>query len=217
MNLEKLKVYSLTEFETINPDLQQAKTNPASKYGSQRDNYIWSLTPYFIDLLLRVKLEDGDTLIYCDADIYWYESPGLIPEWMGNRSLALFTHRFSQKVNTDVGWYNIGVVGFKNTRTARIVSFQWRSWVINTNHAFYESHGTCGDQKFAELFEKIIGRFNIFVVDEETPHYYISPWSTHFGEGKNLYSHFSHFTLLEDDYRDSYNGEWHPCQYPEIR
>src|SRR5690606_35049164 len=124
------------------PKLETVKRLPPGNYGSQRDNYIWSLTPYFINYLLtkdmRTSRVDSDVippesfLIYCDNDIYFYKNPKVILDVIFDKDMGIHTHRFpSTRKKTDVGTYNVGVTVLKKSKIGLLISNLWKEWVHN--------------------------------------------------------------------------------------
>ena len=221
LKINNIILYNLSWYEERYPVLQQAKNNPASSYGDQYSQYCWSLTPWFINHLLSVH--KYDTVIYADTDVYFYNSPYCIVDAMQNRSVAIHTHRFSglYRQNIDTGWYNVGVMVFKAMPPGLTISKTWADWVLTTGHEFYKSHGTCGDQKYLELFIPKFGEQNVLVFDEQAGICHKAPWCTEdcAGDQQTLFYHFSHFIfdLDKNTWQDSWNSEWNPSGNPAIK
>lgn len=222
LNLPGIWLFQLSAIEKNDIELQVTKLLPPSNYGSQRDNYIWALAPYFINYVLTRYIEEGQQLMYVDSDIYFYESPEIIFEQAGGCPLALHTHRFSGDFNTnnDTGWFNVGVVVLSNYPKGREISRFWKKLVMSTNHEWYEKYGTCGDQKYLELIY-LLNATETSIFDNEIPGFvHGAPWCCNDLEGKNIsFFHFSHFChdLKNDTWKDSYKGEWNPTQHSNIK
>lgn len=229
--LSEVVLYSLDVMESIDPDLRKMKNNPASRYGDEHSQYCWALTPYFINYLLETK---EHSLLYCDADIFFYQNPQTIFGVIGSGSVGIHTHRFSGMYQShvkladgigtdiDVGWYNVGVMAFQNNIVSRNISQTWKSWLMKTNHCFYEQYGTCGDQKYLELFVPLFGKDNIYIFDQEGNICHKAPWCTDPCGSDILFYHFSHFNydLQANTWRDHNNvdkPEWRPADNPAIR
>jgi hypothetical protein len=207
--LKNVKAYKLAELEK-DPELLKAKGIKPKIYGDEYSQYCWCLSPYFIDYLLK-RIEENESLIYVDSDILFLQSPEVILEAVGKKSIGLHTHRSNIEERTNVGWYNIGVTVFKNDEDGRQIASLWKSWLLNPDNEFSEQYGTCGDQKYAEKFEDIIGRKNICVFDEEGGLVHLAPWCTHNpGNKEPIFFHFSHFRTDNGVWYDSLNGEWNP-------
>lgn len=222
LSLPGIVVYKLSDLEDRDPELRKAKNNPKSSYGNAHSQYIWTLTPWFINYLFR---KDIAPLLYADADIYFYQSPVIIAQTVGNKSVGIHTHRFTPPYRDDVesGWYNVGVLYFHNTGIALNISECWKKWLLDGPAGpYYATHGGCGDQKFLELFMPFFGRENICVFDQEGAICHQAPWCI---ESCNslpvLFYHFSHFTfdLEKNTWADHLEDppEWLPTADLQIR
>ena len=222
LNLPKVIPYSLKQLESEDEKLVAAKSNPPSQYGDAHSQYCWSLTPYFVNYVLE-RLQDNEKLLYCDSDIYFYDSPEVILQCLENKSVAIHTHRFSGQYDDTIssGWYNVGVMGFKKNVIGLDVSKKWKNWLLEVNHLYYEKYGTCGDQKYLNLFKMLWGDANICVVDEECGILHQAAWCTEKSntnpDQKPLFYHFSHFVAEADNWRDSLRGEWNPSSIDYIK
>lgn len=229
LGLERITIYSLTDLEIENKELQDAKQyNKPSLYGSRSDNYIWSLTPWFTNYV-RSIVEEG-YLMYVDSDICFYHSPEKIIEVMGESAVGIHTHRFSGEYrDTQTGWFNVGVVVFNSTDRAKEISNSWKNWCIKQDHEFYLDYGTCGDQKYLDLFPKL-WQNSVCVFDERALSH-LAPWNfdmmnfhadnmVHYkGRLEPLvFAHLSHFNydLRTDKFKDAYGTEWNPTKEPEV-
>lgn len=216
----RIITYRLSDFEKEDEQLNRSKNNAKSKYGSQRDNYIWSLTPYFVNYVLRNCLDEDEYLMYVDSDLQFFSSPQKILGVIGNKSIGLHTHRFTptrKKINT--GIYNVGVVVFRNNFIGNLVSDKWKYWVMNPGNPYYEEYGTCGDQKYLEAFFLICDHNDISIFDQDGLIFHGAPWCCNDLKDKKIdFYHFSHFKIVSDsEWRDSYHGEWNPTRYTNIK
>lgn len=223
--LDNVEAYKLSNLEKIDSTLQKLKSNPATRYGGQRENYIWSLAPYFINFLLKNEIEPGEFITYIDSDIFFYNSPQIILDTIGERSVGIHTHRFGlNRKKLDVGWYNVGVIVFKNDRAGRLISELWKHWMVDASNPYYDEYGTCGDQKYLELFVEMFPK-QVCVFDEEGPISHLAPWCTHLEDKPVIFFHFSHFvySLEKNSWNDNvreWRGEWpewKPSRHSHIR
>lgn len=217
LELPNLYIVRLALLESLDIELRNAKNNQPSKYGTQYSQYCWCLTPYFTNYILTNYCKKNEYLTYVDSDIYFYGSPKKIIEEMKGMSVGIHTHRFTPPIKeTDSGWYNVGIVVFKNDTSGLFISSLWKYWLLNPKNEFYNKYGTCGDQKYLELFEKICDSVCIF--DKNILH--SAPWCCNDLSGKDiLWYHFSHFTINGDTYKDHINAipEWQPTLYKWIK
>jgi hypothetical protein len=220
INLQGVRPISLSVLEAMDPALNQAKKNPPTKYGSQRDNYIWSLTPYFINHILEGYIKSDEYLMYCDSDICFYHDPEIINNAVLPKSIGIHTHRFGPKrTKLDVGWYNVGVTVFRKDVAGRLASRQWRQWSLDgENGDYYEEYGTCGDQKFLELFPQLFTQ-DVCVFDDDVRISHRAPWCCDEDGKPVIFYHFSHFVhdIDKGTWRDSLNGEWRPSKHSHIK
>src|SRR5438045_3229381 len=223
LDLPETVLYHLEDLETEQPELLLAKNNPPSKYGDAYSQYCWTLTPFFIHYLLtHVDIDGIDKLIYADSDIFFYQSPQIILDAVGEKAVGIHTHRFTPPYNDDldVGWYNVGVMVFNNSVEGRAISWFWKNLLLDTSNPFYEKYGTCGDQRYLNLFIPLFGRDKICVFDEDAGILHKAPWCPD-GPPNIAFYHFSHFNhdFATDTWRD-YNNvdkpEWRPSTYPGL-
>lgn len=221
MNKPGIVLHYLPDMETswkYQDELKKMKNNPAGKYGTQYSNYCWSLTPWFIYKVLTEMT--GKYLIYADSDIMFLHSPRLIADTVKHHQAGIHTHRFTGKFHeTESGWYNVGVLYFKNSDIAKEMVAVWKTLVSNTANPHYLTHGTCGDQKYLEILVKnYTGDIKIF--DQETNITHLAPWCTDIEPGKQCcFFHFSHFrhNLETNEWFDSLHGEWKPALQPGMQ
>lgn len=225
LGLPFLAPISLATIEKHDPALTRARSNPASLYGTQYSQFCWTLTPYFTNWLLEKELSNNDELLYCDADLYFYHSPQMIFDACTMHSCGIHTHRFEtyDPETNPVGEFNVGCVWFKNNEKGRLISSAWASWLLNPNNKYYEKYGTCGDQKYLDLFIPLFGEEHVTVFDRNNDHIaHAAPWNfTRYTDftpvhvkfnGKDqalLFNHFSHFVMNNDGtWRSDDHGEW---------
>lgn len=213
-------------------DLPAIRKLPNTNWGDEYTNFCWRITPIFINFLLKHFIPTNAKLIYADSDIYFYHPVQLILDVVGTRSVGIHTHRFSRPFddNIETGWYNVGVMVFTNNETGNRVSDRWIEWIINPHTDLYKKYGTCGDQKWLNLFIPTFGQDNICVFDEDGDCGHLAPWNcngvTHprkyyvMYKGREqpvVFFHFSHFTVENGKWRDSFHGEWNPASDPNVR
>lgn len=181
-----------------NTPSREALINSHGKFeDAKKIQFIWSLSPYFSWWCLEnLEVEE---ILYIDADIYFYSDYNVLYNHLDDCSVGIVEHRCPY--NPDNGKYNVGIVYFKNDLDGYKCSTWWKNCLLLTNHEFYLSHGTCGDQKYLELFPKLFK--NVKVLDPFIGH--LAPWNfLHHSYEKNkivwdgnkqdlLYCHFSNF------------------------
>jgi hypothetical protein len=220
LNIDNLIPIPLGMLEDADPELRQAKFNPKSNYGDEYSQYCWALTPYFTNFCLINFVKDDDQIIYVDSDLYFYKSFKDILTAIGNKSIGIHTHRYTPPFREqDNGWYNCAVVVFRRDHIGMEASGNWKHWLLHIDNQYYEKYGTCGDQKYLELFPKLYpDNVSVFDVDVKINNDYIlhsAPWCCDDIKGREIYwYHFSHFWIDEQgNWHDSLKGEWKPSAY----
>jgi len=213
LNLNNLEPYLIDnlllddEFKKL-----EDSTNPELG-GNNRNEFIWSLASFFMWYLM-CKLDT--TITYIDSDIQFYSDISLIFNRMENKDVCLFRHKH---IITDCvdGFFNVGVVVFKNTDNGKKALKWWRDAVYTREP---KSLNTCGDQKFLEGIFTIIDPNSIYIGDKDIGHG--APWHYRFFNYDNLFvdntivwgdkrytflfNHFSKFKYYFDDKSFSYTG-----------
>jgi len=220
IKLENVILYNLVNLEIENQELMTLKnSNHKTIYGDSYSNYCWALTPFFCNYLLKNK--KVESLLYIDSDIYFYEKLNLVVEEIGQSSIGIVTHRTHYHLTTDndSGKYNVGILYFKNDENGFMCSEFWKNLLMNPNNEYSKKYGTCGDQKYLELFEYKFK--NVCIIDKIVGHgapwcftsyQYIDKYTIIYNNmrQKMVYNHFSHFKFSDDGWESSYNGEWRP-------
>lgn len=202
---DKIVAYDVSNFLEIDPVLLSLK-NEHYKY------FCWCLASYFTDFLVNKLNKD---VTYIDSDIYFHASLKSLLDKINKKDIGIFRHRqYRMDIPNGNGWFNVGVVHFKNTDIAKKALFWWKDAVL---HKKYPELATCGDQRYLDAFIQIDPK-NIFI-DGDIGHG--SPWEWQLYDFKNyqkdgtiiwngkveqlFYSHFSQFeySLSENSYTPS--------------
>ena len=206
---KRIKCYTYEEIET--PALKLHKDTHTW------EQHCWALASYF----LRWLREQGEgDMLYADADIFFYGDYQVVLDEIGDHSIGIITHRFAERRARKTGHYNVGIIYFADTIPGTACLEQWNGWVMaGENGEFFPEWGTCGDQKYLELFE-VFYPDDVCVIDDTVGH--AAPWNVHlqdfdgnyiYWQGKKqkfIFYHFSHFNLHEGHYRTNRHGEWQP-------
>lgn len=187
--------------------LQRLKTNDY-KY------FCWTLASYFCKYLMESK--NCDSITYLDSDIFFHDSINFLFTEIGNKDIAIFRHRHHDyKLFNFDGYFNVGVVYFKNSSLAKHVLDWWVDAVLNKK---YPPLSTCGDQKYLDMIPFFCPSNNL-LIDGNIGHG--APWHWQLYkydkyktnktiiwngvEQKLLFSHFSKFKfdLVSNNYLGS--------------
>jgi hypothetical protein len=151
-----------SELETTHPELLNLKQTNFS-------DYCFAFSSLFPKHIFTHFNESS--VIYIDSDTYIYSSPQLIYDEIGNKDVGIVRHRHNDRTHY-AGEYNVNVVYVKNNINGnKILDWWYNSYMTQTPKEL----STCGDQKYLEGFEDIIGKENIVVVDELVGHG--APWN----------------------------------------
>ena len=235
LDLENLFVYSLIDL-SIDPDLEILIHNNPSRPIDTSDGqspFHWALASFFCNFLVdQYKIPH---VMYIDSDILFYDSVKKIFDSIGEKSIGLITHKHMKldKSIRNPGYYNVGVIYFRNNKIGKGCLKFWRDCCVSPNNRFSEIFGACGDQKYLELFDEFVDKDEIKVIDKDVGHGapwsfvlfdFISPTRVVWKDPMHLvleedsleqdivFNHFSHFTINRETgtYSMDRNGEWGP-------
>jgi hypothetical protein len=157
--LEKLKLpevslISLNELERNDSQLLQAKTNRSLL------EYYFTCTPS-LPLFIFNHNPDVDLITYLDADLYFFSGVEPLFDEIGNHSVAIIAHRFSEEFRKHEwnGIYNVGWVTFRRDDNGLSCLQWWRDRCIEWCYDRVESN-RFADQKYLDdwpvRFHKVI-------------------------------------------------------------
>lgn len=228
VQLETIKTYLPKQFKCL---VQNHESRPIDTSDGQ-SSFHWAMAPLFTNYILNIL--NTQECMYIDSDIYFYQTPEDIFDVCRNHDVGLITHKHVrlEKMRRNVGYYNVGIIYFQNTTFGSACCRWWQDVVVDTNNPWYNPFGSCGDQKYLEIFKDIFPFLSIKIIDEAIGHsapwnlgsstiedeYYIWPSNlvipnTKYTKQKLYFHHFSHFT---PDYKNNKwshqrNNEWGNC------
>jgi hypothetical protein len=185
------------------------KDEALAKLSKQNYRYFcWSLASYFTNFLMENK-NVGASITYVDSDILFYDRIETIIKQIGDKDVGLFRHRqYPMSYPNGNGWFNVGVVYFKNSDIGRGLLSWWADAVL---HKKYPELSTCGDQKYLDAF-LIKNEGNLFIdgnIGHGAPwHWQLYDYSSYLEDGciiwqgqkqKLVFSHFSDFEIDLDN------------------
>ncbi len=138
LHLEKTTIISPQQFE--NEELLKVKPT------RNKAEYCWTCTPSTIWYAIHhFKLNN---CTYVDADIYFYNSPKIVFEEIGDNSIAITQHTFTKKSNEIlVGQYCVQFNYIKNDEFGLAALKWWKDSCLEWCYARYED-GKFADQKY---------------------------------------------------------------------
>lgn len=140
-NLPNTTVLSLDKFE----DVKLLKV----KKERNRVEYLWTCSSSIILYVLENYKVDSCT--YLDADIYFFESPKVLIDEIGNNSVIITKHRYTPEYDqyTICGIYCVQFITFKNDKNSLNILNWWRNTCLDWCYARCED-GKFGDQKYLD-------------------------------------------------------------------
>jgi hypothetical protein len=182
LSLPNVRTIPLHEVEGSDPDLA------ACRHTRTVVEYIWTTTPAIITHVLN-RFSEIERLVYVDADLYFFSDPSAIYHEMGHKTVLIHAHRFHERNMhlTKFGTFNVGLLVFTNTASARAVLHDWRVRCIEWCHDYAED-GKFGDQGYLDAwpstFPQVLVTNNVGVG--------VAPWN-------------------HENYRYSGNSRGEPC------
>lgn len=141
LSLKNTTIISLEEFES--PELL------ALKHTRTNREYYWTCTSnsirYAID---QFRL---DSCTYLDADLYFWDSPRILLDEIGDNSILITEHRYSPKYDQSklLGKYCVQFITFRNNKFGNKALNWWRDACNEWCYDRFED-GKYGDQKYLD-------------------------------------------------------------------
>jgi hypothetical protein len=143
-NFENLTVIGLSEFE----DAELLRIKPTRSAAE----YCWTCTPSTI--LYCIEKYKLDNCTYLDADMFFYDDPGILIREMDEKDVLLTEHRYSPGYDQSAvsGRFCVQFMTFRNTENGLTALRWWREACIEWCYARAED-GKFGDQKYLDDWE----------------------------------------------------------------
>jgi hypothetical protein len=206
-NLSGVKLIRLSELESEDKELVAVKNNRSLI------EYFFTCTPCLPKFILSKNLEIND-ITYIDGDLYFFADPELIFSEIGNNSIAITPHRFSEqnKFREQWGLYNVAFNFFRRDEDGMGCLDWWRKSCIEWCYDRLEG-GKFADQKYLDDWPM---RFNkVKVLDH--PGVNLAPWNVEDARiqlvNKSIYVNgmplvFFHFHALKQISKRLFNPSW---------
>lgn len=168
--IEGVNAFSLTQLEEIEPRLFDVKGLRS------RVEYIFTVGPTFHQHVLLNYVDEGQVLVYLDADLYFFNDPGLVLQAMGKYSVGIIEHRYTKRLNKKLqkyGRFNVGWAGFRNDDAGRQVMNWWAERCLEWCFDAPQSDGRYADQGYLNWFPGFEG-----VTILNSAGFNLAPWNT---------------------------------------
>ena len=119
------------------------------KPGRSRSEYYWTITSSTI--LYTLTEYDLDVCTYVDADMFFFASPSVLFEEMGDASILLTRHNYSRPYDQSRGRgiHCVQFMTFRNDERGMAALTWWRSACVDWCFAYLDA-GRFGDQKYLD-------------------------------------------------------------------
>jgi hypothetical protein len=155
LNLLKYKNIIPVSIEQVEAKEPRLKSLKGSRSVAE---YFFTCTAQAIEYALAEF--EIDMVTYLDADLFFYKSPRVVIDEMGDNSILITDHRYYPPINNHKsGKYCVQFMPFRNDATSKIVLENWREQCIEWCFAYPED-GKYGDQGYlndwTEKYENIV-------------------------------------------------------------
>ncbi len=148
---EQLKKMSLTKIELIKlTDLENAELLQIKPDRTVAE-YCWTLSSSLPLYILKHNPE-LELIAYLDSDLYFYSSPAVIFEEIGDKSIYIVRHNYSKELaylEDRSGIYNVSLVVIKNDQYGIACLNWWRERCLEWCYSRLED-GKFGDQMYLD-------------------------------------------------------------------
>ncbi len=167
LKLPQVSLLTLSELERNDPQLRQARTNRSLL------EYYFTCTPS-LPLLILNRNSEVDLITYLDSDLYFFSDVESLFEEIGNKSIAIIAHRFSEAFRKHEwnGIYNVGWVTFRRDANGLSCLHWWRDRCLEWCYDRIEDN-RFADQKYLDDWPN---RFqNVIVLQHKGAN--LAPWN----------------------------------------
>lgn len=143
-NKPNIKLYQIQDLENEINGLKAAKEN------RNKVEYFFTCSPAVCKYVL-LKNPKISSITYLDSDLYFFSSPSIIFDEIGDHSIAIIEHRFHwiTKRQIKYGKFNVGWVTFKNDIEGNKCLDKWLADCLDWCYQKVEEE-RFGDQKYLD-------------------------------------------------------------------
>lgn len=139
--LPRVKIITLSDLS--DPELIAVRS------GRSNSEFAWTCKPALINHVIN-SIEEGQVIIYLDADLYLFSSPESALRELNGNSILITPHRFpsAEKAKAEaVGFFNAGVILMRKDDTSRQCLERWRAQCLEWCFTTLDK-GRLGDQMY---------------------------------------------------------------------
>lgn len=167
LELPGVVLIRLSDFEQGDEALLQAKQNRTLV------EYYFTCTPSLVLYVFR-HWPEVDSIVYLDADLWFFADPSPVYEEVRDHSIAIIPHRFPPRLRVleKHGIYNVGWLWFRRDTTALACLNWWRERCLEWCYDRVEP-GRFADQKYLDDWPQRFDR--VVVVQHKGAN--LAPWN----------------------------------------
>ena len=152
LDLPDLLPVRLADFEAADPEVA------ATRASRSAIEYYFTCTPAWMLFVLRREAE-AEWVTYLDGDLFFFASPGIIYEELGDAAAAIIPHRYTARLARlrKFGTYNVGWVGARNDPDGIAIMRWWREKCIEWCHDYVDGN-RFADQGYLDSFPRLFTR-----------------------------------------------------------
>lgn len=200
---ERIVPIPLSELEAYDPELLATKSTRSIV------EYYFTISPC-LPLFLFHKYPELDILTYLDGDLYFFSSPECLYEELGNKSILLCRHNFSDSLREQAelfGRYNVAFQIYRNNEICHNCLRWWRERCLEWCYDRAEN-GKFADQKY---LDGMVDWFQDTIKESDNIGADVAPWNMRqYVIQKNtvplingfplIFMHYQGFRLLGKDF-----------------
>ena len=166
---ENVRVLEMSQIEDFSPELLAVRDHRS------RMEYYFTTTPQLFKYIFSLENKHGLVVTYLDADLYFFQSPDAIFECLGDGSVGITEHRYSERLKNKLaqyGRFNAGFVCFKNDEDGNVTLSWWANKALEWC-SDVPTDGKYANQGYLDSFPSFTG-----VVILDNPGLNLAPWNT---------------------------------------
>jgi hypothetical protein len=115
---KNIRIISIQDLEEYEPELSAVRPHRS------RMEFYFTCTPLLVRFVMDQMKTRNSTIIYLDADLYFFDQPQLAIASLGDGSVGIIEHRYPEKLQqrlSKYGRFNVGWVAFVDDKNGRQV------------------------------------------------------------------------------------------------
>jgi len=166
---KNIRIISLQDLEEYEPELSAVRPHRS------RMEFYFTCTPLLVRFVMDQMKTRNSTIIYLDADLYFFDQPQLAIASLGDGSVGIIEHRYPKKLERRLakyGRFNVGWVAFVDDKNGRQV-LDWYGKSTLEWCGDKPVDGKYADQGYLDSFPLFAG---VTVLREGA--FNLAPWNT---------------------------------------